>query len=77
MMKTNIQEVLEKAILIIGGYKMKEDFSVDELLKMWKLVKKEYEEILHKPGANGFTKKEYEELLHKLECNLNHEMKNK
>ena len=55
---------------------MKEDFSVDELLKMWKLVKKEYEELLHKPGANEFTIRDYEELLHKLECNIIHKNKN-
>lgn len=55
---------------------MKKEFTTNELLIMWKLVKKEYEEILHKPGANGFTKKEYEELLHKLECNINYDILN-
>ena len=55
---------------------MKEDFSVDELLIIWKLVKKKKEGLDNKPEANEFIIRDYEELLHKLECNLNHEMKN-
>lgn len=54
---------------------MKEDFSVDELLKMWKLVKKEKEELCKNKG-NEFTIRDYEELLHKLECNIIHKNKN-
>ena len=54
---------------------MKEDFSVDELLKMWKLVKKEKEE-LDKSGANEFTRKDYEVLIDKLEHNIIHKNKN-
>ena len=54
---------------------MKKDFTTTEMLKMWKLVKKEKEELC-KNEANEFIIRDYEELLHKLECNLNHEMKN-
>lgn len=49
---------------------MKKEFTTDDLLKMWKLVKKEKEE-LDKTGANEFTRKDLEELLYKLECNIN------
>ena len=49
---------------------MKKEFTTDDLLKMWKLVKKEKEE-LDKHGANEFTIKDLEELLYKLECNIN------
>lgn len=53
---------------------MKKEFTTNELLKIWKLVKKEKEK-LDKSGANQFIKKDYEELLHKLECNINYNMK--
>ena len=53
---------------------MKEDFSVDELLKMWKLVKKEKE--LCKNKANEFTIRDYEVLIDKLEHNIIHKNKN-
>ena len=55
---------------------MRKDFSVDELLKMWKLVKKEKEELLHKPGANEFTIRDYEVIIDKLEHNIIHKNKN-
>ena len=51
---------------------MRKEFTTDELLKMWKLVREE----LDKNEGNEFTIRDYEVLLHKLECNLNHEMKN-
>lgn len=50
---------------------MKKEFTTDDLLKMWKLVKKEKEE-LDKTGANEFTIRDYEVLIDKLECNINH-----
>ena len=53
---------------------MKKDFTTTEMIKMWKLVKKEKE--LCKNKANEFTIRDYEVLIDKLECNLNHEMKN-
>lgn len=46
---------------------MKKEFTTDELLRMWKLVREE----LDKNEGNEFTIKAYEELLHKLECNIN------
>lgn len=49
---------------------MEKEFTTNELIRMWKLVKKEKEE-LDKHGANEFTIKDLEELLHKLECNIN------
>ena len=49
---------------------MKKEFTTNELLKMWKLVKKEKEE-LNKLEGNEFTRKDLEELLYKLECNIN------
>lgn len=54
---------------------MKEDFSVDELLRMLKAVEKEKEE-LDKSGANEFTIRDYEVLIYKLERNIIHEIKN-
>lgn len=54
---------------------MKEDFSVDELLKMWKLVKKEKEE-LDKNKGNEFTIRDYEVIIDKLEHNIIHKNKN-
>ena len=53
---------------------MKKEFTTDELIRMWKLVKKEKE--LDKTGANEFTIKAYQELLHKLEYNINHNILN-
>ena len=54
---------------------MKEDFSVDELLKMLRSVKKEKEE-LDKNEGNEFTIRDYEVLIYKLERNIIHEIKN-
>ena len=52
---------------------MKKDFTTSEMLKMWKLVKKEKEkEELDKTGANEFTIRDYEVLIDKLEYNINH-----
>lgn len=55
---------------------MKKEFTTNELLKMWKLVKKEKEELDNKPGANEFTIRDYEVLIDKLECNINHDILN-
>lgn len=54
---------------------MKKEFNTNELLIIWKLVKKEKEE-LDKNEGNEFTRKDYEELLHKIECNVNHNILN-
>lgn len=50
---------------------MKKEFTTNELLKMWKLVKKE-KENLDKNKGNEFTIRDYEVLIDKLECNINH-----
>lgn len=51
---------------------MKKEFTTDELLRMWKLVREE----LDKNEANEFTIRDYEVLIDKLECNINHDILN-
>lgn len=50
---------------------MRKDFTTSEMLKMWKLVKKE-KENLDKNKGNEFTIRDYEVLIDKLEYNINH-----
>ena len=54
---------------------MRKDFTTSEMLKMWKLVRKEKE--LCKNKANEFTIRDYEVLIDKLECNINYDILNK